>query len=478
MRLAHVLTVGGVATLALIWLLVTMGDHAPPARRHLPIQRVEVPFDVTEGTEPPAQEPPVEVPTPKPQEPKTVAVVAPAPTIADRMVVAPGEDVAEAWARTVEAALSTEERKALDRHLARFVRVQVPDAGPPPEGKVTAKADLLPKANPEDSEKRRLEQLELLRQRKAVLLLDHIDAGLAWLALHQGADGRITDASAIARCTELGHKPPCARGSEDMADTAATALSVLALLEFRDQDRLGVFEPTLARAVSWLRSCQRKDGSFPGRPFYSAAMALLALGQAASSTGSGELREVVSRGLVHLAAQQGPGGGYRYGTGATGDLSVTAWVAQAVEAARRAKVEIPQEMEEGLARFLELTWMGEHRFSYLPREAERPSLDPAGILTGLIVWKEPRPDTIESWRRWLAGPPPRRIYSLYYGVRVAIALEHDLPDAWRRAVLELAAKQNPSGSAAGAFPKNELAVGTVIETCFSVLTLEHALYDR
>jgi hypothetical protein len=490
MRRSHVLAVGGVATLALLWLLVTMGDHASPARRHLPRQQVELPFDATEGAEPPAQEPPVEAPTPKPPDPKTVAVVAPAPTIADRLAVAPGEDVAEAWARTVEAALSTEERKALDRHLTRFVRVQVPDADPPPAGNVTAKADFLPKASPEDSEKRRLEQLELLRQRKAVLLLDHIDAGLAWLALHQGPDGKISDSTAAARCAELGHKPACVLPWNDgQYAVATTGLSVVALLDFRDQDKWGLFEPTLARAVSWLHAQQQGDGAFPGRAHYSTAIALLALAQAASSSGSEELRESVRRGLRYLATQAGRDGGYRYTTGDAGDLSVTAWVGQAVEAARRAKVEIPPWMEEGIRRFLDDVWLRDHRFSYMVGRNERPSLDPAGMLLGLIERDVPcsagtcrcSGEAVEgTWRTWLVAAPPAGLYSLYYGVRVAILLEGDLPGSWRAAILKLADTQEHEGAAAGAFRRVKVngAAGVVLQTVFATLTLEHVLYKR
>jgi len=57
-----------------------------------------------------------------------------------------------------------------------------------------------------------------------------------------------------------------------------------AFLDFRDQDAKGLFETNLANAVQWLVSQQKKNGSFKGRYSYSTPIAVMALGQAASSS--------------------------------------------------------------------------------------------------------------------------------------------------------------------------------------------------
>ena len=55
----------------------------------------------------------------------------------------------------------------------------------------------------------------------------------------------------------------------------------------------------------------------------------------APETGSEDLRVAVRKGLAWFDTTQGPLGGYRYQRDdPRGDLSVTGWVAQAVEAAR------------------------------------------------------------------------------------------------------------------------------------------------
>ena len=124
---------------------------------------------------------------------------------------------------------------------------------------------------------------------------------------------------------------------------AATALAALAWLDFRDQDVHGLFDPYLGRALAWLGKVQRADGSFyvGGQPpppqslMYESSIAIMALGQAAASTGAPEIRAAATKGILWLERSQAHGGGFRYGPNAMiADLSVTAWAAQAMEAAR------------------------------------------------------------------------------------------------------------------------------------------------
>lgn len=377
------------------------------------------------------------------------------PASSEPAPVPPGQDAAVPVAEDVEKAV-------LERHVARFVK---PDP---------ARRDRdLPKADPEEAEKRRIEQIDLLRQRKATDLLDHIAQGLTWLALQQHRDGGFSPA-------------PIAAPGDEWA-TATTGLATLALLGFRDQDKAGVFEPTIAQAVLWLRGRQREDGAF-GDNQLATAIALYALARAAWSSGSDDLREAVQRGLVRLSAGQAPDGGYRQVPADPGHVYVTAWVAQAVEAARRAKVEVPPEMDLGLRRFLDSVWLGEDRFA-------QPVAAPGGILLGLIEWDVPKPDgpwacsgdaVLESWRksirnaqreRGLRGSGTRIVDRLHFFVRIAIALEPDLPEDWVHVILDLASEQEPSGSDAGSF-KDRLGIGVVAETALAVLTMEHAYLRR
>ncbi len=491
-----ILVVAGVAAVVTVVSLREPGGPPPRGGRDRATEVVVAPSAPVPAKQPPSapRPAPTEEPLRKapakekgPGAPETVAVPTPALTPQEK----------SDWARRIAASAevirksrSKREREQLERHVRRFLghgavppgnwvdpKLQALQAG------AGAKAELLPIPEPDEAEKRRIEQLEKLRQRQAVGLLDHIHGGLAWLALHQAPDGRFSDPATAARCKELGHAPPCIGRNKRQYEVACTAFAIMALLDFRDQDVRGLFEPSLAAAVRWLHGQQRRDGAFPGRrQLYTNAIALMALAQAAESTGDGKLRASVRRGLELFASRPGPVGGYRYAFGSPGDLSVTGWVAQAVEMARRAGVEIPPMLEPGLRDFLDSVWLGGYRFSYLTRAIDRPSLYPVGMLMGRILWPDPHPAILASWRQWLAkGARNANLYTLYYGVRVVIALEEDLTDPWRKWVFALAKTQLRKGPAAGRFGgrRGWLGVaGDTLHTAVAVLTLEHALYLR
>ncbi len=396
------------------------------------------------------------------------------------------------------------DRAAMQRHLRRFLPPSTRwslggDGGRTwSDGLITrvgsdrervTGVDELAVADVEASEERRVEQLENLRQRDAVGLLDAIHSGLAWMALHQGPDGSLSEASATARCKELGHSPACipaGREKQRWTELASTALSILAFVDFRDQDAIGLFEPYLAKAVQWLLAQQRPDGSFPGGgQLYASAMALMALGQTAAATGDPRVRAAVARGLQKFDETPGAGGGFRYQWGNDADLSVTAWVAQAVEAARAGGVDVPTRMETNLRWFLDVVSIEKHRYRYRDRGGDSPSLYPAGMLMGRILLNPIPDDLLASWKAWLQKPgwssrPP--LYTVYYGARMSILLERALRDPWRHWSLEVADAQVKQGPNAGTFPTaldpRIGNAGATAITPFAVLTLEHALYLR
>ncbi|MDJ0520559.1 MAG: terpene cyclase/mutase family protein, partial [Planctomycetota bacterium] len=380
------------------------------------------------------------------------------------------------------------ERERLERHLRRFL---VPRGVRRPDGRddelwrrgARVETDLLldrvqqreedreeptvplPIDDPEEVEKRRMEQLELLRQRGALTLLETLHRGLAFLALHQAPDGRFSAEVAATRFSEAHPNEPDLVGQvqrglskrDDRYVLSATALALMAFLDFRDQDGRGLFEPTIARAVAWLRAQQQEDGLFrgAGRRYYSDAITLMALAQAAGASGDEELKKAVARGLEALYAVRGPQGGYRYRAEQPGDLSVAGWVAQALEYAALAEIPIPKGMREELTKFLDTVWMGRERFAYLAPSQRtalmpRASLYPVGMLMGRILWdlsKMPERDA-RTWSEWLTRGVGRRapaLYTLYYGVRMDVWMHTKLTTKWHDWLVELARRQIAAG---------------------------------
>lgn len=344
------------------------------------------------------------------------------------------------------------------------------------------KMALLPVADAEGAKTRREEQLERLAKLEAEGLLDRVSAGLAWLALHQGDDGESSDKATVDRCDALRHDRRCTQRWSDRYATTTTAMFVLALLDHRDQDVDGLFEPYLARGVAWLRGRQRPDGTFAGgRQYYSTCIALIALGHAAARTGQPELKQAAERGLVALAGLTGGDGGLRYGPRQAGDLSVTAWAAQAVEAARAAEVPVPETLVADLDRFLGGVWDGRERFAYLVGGPPYPSLYAAGMVTFRIFRGEADARVLQDWGDWLGKAKARDLYGLYYGVRAGLLLEGGLPEPWREELFRVAGQQEGEGHAAGSWEEERGQIGRAGRTlccAFTVLTLEHALYRR
>jgi hypothetical protein len=418
------------------------------------------------------------------------------PRITDPATVAAMEEAAQ---RVVAATRA--EREALARHVERFhvsaaerrrsnwVDGKLDELAKTPR-ELLKQAEPLPVPDPEETEKRRGRQLEKLTERKVVTLLDHIHGGLAWLALHQGDDGGFSDRRAQERCKALGHGKPCIAKKAREYPLATTALSVLAFLDFRDQDAKRLFEPHLANGVQWLLAQQRKNGSFEGRYSYSAPIAVMALGQAASSSGSDDVKDAARKALDYLFSVRGADGGFRYRPKSPGDLSVTGWAGQALEAVEDAGIEPPRGMREDLLAFHDACVVAGEGVGYAYTANGRPrrSLVPAGMLLRLVCDPELDGPTRTDWKAYLAEPPRKgsgsdRLYHHYYAVRVLLALDGNLTDPWRERLMEMAGEQETEGDPAGMWRPNKRTHwfsrgGTVLTTAVHALTLEHALYRR
>ena len=346
---------------------------------------------------------------------------------------------------------------------------------------------------PEDEvERRRLEELDRLRNAGALDLLDTLAGALAWLALHQTEEGWFSDRGAKQMIEQR-----AAENGED-ADTsgltldreyrlATTALATMAFLDFRDQDLRGLFEPTLARSVAWLLSQQKENGSFnqPGRSFYGEAIALMALAQAAKASQREDLKQAVTKGLTWLHGLRGPGGGYRYRARQPGDLSASAWVAQAQEMAGWAGIELPEEQGRDLERFVRSTWIKESQFRYLANQKwHRHSLSSAGMLAALILFPaDIDADTKQQWKTDLVKQWPRdpkMLYTRYYSVRMISKLYGGLPKQIAQQLLAHARFQRGANHLAGAFQQARYlkTAGVTGVTALTALMFEHALYER
>ena len=180
---------------------------------------------------------------------------------------------------------------------------------------------------------------------------DAVKQALQWLAYHQEPDGR-WDASKF--------------GAIKKVDTAVTALALLAFLGAGHTEKQGEWKPNVHRAVSWLKSKQAPDGLILDKtengghgPGYSAAIASLAIAEAAGMGNVKETRLAAQRAVKYCTDhhQQGEGSekiAWRYAPKSPGDISVTGWFVMALKSARVAGLSVDDASFEGAKHFLDL----------------------------------------------------------------------------------------------------------------------------
>jgi hypothetical protein len=172
-------------------------------------------------------------------------------------------------------------------------------------------------------------------------------AALNWLQREQQADGSW-------------------KGSKEIATPALTALALLTYLGHGETPSSPVYGPTVGKAIAWLQKSQEEGGRFAGRDErdYTQPMAALALAEAYGATLDPEVKADAERAVAVIVKGQHPSGGFSYNLdkATRDDTSYMSWCAQAMAAARLAKLDVP-----GLGRAIDKT-------SY----AVRQNADPAG----------------------------------------------------------------------------------------------------
>jgi len=191
--------------------------------------------------------------------------------------------------------------------------------------------------------------------------LNAVDAGLAWLARAQEADGRWS----------------CKRwdGSGDW-DLGITGLALEAFLAAGHTHKQGEFRANVARALDWLKLIQKPDGSFPWKVFYEQGIATIPLCEAYGMTKDPDLKPFAQKAIDNICKQQPTHGGFRYQGGAEnviGDLSISGWQMTAIANARCAGLEVPEANFDRSLVFLKSTYCGNGGSAYVPGAGVNPS---------------------------------------------------------------------------------------------------------
>lgn len=178
-----------------------------------------------------------------------------------------------------------------------------------------------------------------------------------WLARSQRPDGA-WDAARWGAGREqkvLNHN----RGGAGIrAETGLTGLALLAMQGAGHNHTDGPYQNSIRNGLAYLLESQKQNGNLSGEATtyaatYCHSMATFALAEALATTGDDRLRPGVAAAIDYLIRSQSKAtGGWRYRPGDRGDMSQMGWVLMALRSAEIAEIVIPNEVWNGIERFL------------------------------------------------------------------------------------------------------------------------------
>jgi hypothetical protein len=324
-----------------------------------------------------------------------------------------------------------------------------------------------------------------------------VDRALDWLLRHQDVDGSWSVDAWTAHCPARDGCAPAKREAGDRRyREGVTALATLALLRGGLTDHVDR-RRAVERAVQFLRVRQGPDGAVGfdpgfGESIHSQAAATHALALATGVLDDAGARAAAVDAVGFCVQAQNPGMGWKYGIrSGRNDTSVTASMAEALHAARAARIDVPGPVFEGVTAWVLRATDSEGNTGYEtpgggssflgPNDGKFdvvPVMTAAGVVARRCA--DPRADVSKGTALVFAAKPawePRKLhfYYWYYGTR-ALALRGGAEwKTWRTALTEaLVPNQRRGGCASGSWEAIDewgLAGGRVYATAINALTL-------
>jgi hypothetical protein len=307
--------------------------------------------------------------------------------------------------------------------------------------------------------------------------------GLAWLARNQSDDGSWSLA---------GSYRDGVRGDfENRA--AATAMALLAFQGDGNTHRRGKYRQNVIDGWQWLLRQQDTDGCFFreggfNHRFYTQGLCTIALCELYGMTKDSAYGEPANRAVQYCLDSQSPQGGWRYSARNDSDVSVTGWIVMALQSARMAGLEVPDENLYHVGQFLDTACRENgSRYSYLP--GQMPSLPmtaEALLCRQYLGWEHDDPRLIAGVE-WITAKEnlidfasDRNAYSWYYATQVAHHMGGEYWRRWNKVMRQaLPEQQVHSGPETGSWDptsptEDEYADegGRLFVTCLSIYMLE------
>ena len=281
-----------------------------------------------------------------------------------------------------------------------------------------------------------------------------VASGLRWLAKMQRKNGSWSLTGPYSNGAGTGEN-----------EVAATAMALLAFQGAGNTHKEGDFKSNVTRGWNWLLKEQDGDGNFYHEGplthlFYTNGQCAIAICELLGMTEDEKLKEPAERAIGYLLKSQSATGGWRYTPGESGDVSVTGWIVMALQSARMAGIEVPEDSLRRIERFLDrVASESGSRYAYRPREEPRRTMTAEALLCRQYLgWPRNDPRLIDG-AEYLTQPEnlinynrDPGVYYWYYATQVAHHMEGEYWKRWNAVMRQAIPEQQVrTGAEAGSW---------------------------
>ncbi len=253
-----------------------------------------------------------------------------------------------------------------------------------------------------------------------------VDSALHWLAVRQEPEGHWDTRKWEGSGSLVGN----------------TGLTLMAFMGGGHNTRRGEYRRTVLRGIEWLLNEQQSDGKI-GATMYEHSIAAIALCEAFGRSGDERFGGGSRRAITWLERAQNADGGWRYHPNSEmSDVSVTAWVIQAMKTARLANIRVDNSVYARALLYLDsLTDRGGRAgssgavgYTYessLRYSNNRPAMTSAGMVIRQFSGTGVRSDLLKKGAELTMRHPPQWSGKDFYFWYYATYAMHNMGDEYR-----------------------------------------------
>jgi hypothetical protein len=154
-----------------------------------------------------------------------------------------------------------------------------------------------------------------------------------------------------------------------------------------------------------------------------------------------------------MEAQDPKGGGWRYGRGQPGDMSVTSWQIMALKSGLMADLQVNPLTAKKAIEFLDSVGTDDGAFYGYDEPGPIPAMTAAALLCRMYLgWKKDHPGLLRGAERIAREGPSTNLYYNYYATQVMYQMGGDMWISWNNQMKPLLLKtQSNNGHEAGSW---------------------------